>query len=306
MKKHLKRVIIIIAVVIIFAAAVSYIMPRKLPKGIFQTTGIIEATEVNLAPKISERIEGVKFHEGDYVKAGEVAIVLDDRKEKAQFEQAQADLEVAKANVLTADANIEKAKVRIEDTSRDLSRYSKLLEKKLVAQNDVDKAKTAYDTAVADLNGSQAQKTLAEASVKQSEAALRVAKTNLDDTVVYSTLSGTVTLRAFEPGEMVASGATVLTVVDLSDIWVRADVEETAVSKIRLGDIAKVKVDSLPGQEFKGRVSEINSEGEFATQRDVKRGRQDIKTYRVKVKIDEPKGVLKEGMTATVAFTTKG
>ena len=144
-----------------------------------------------------------------------------------------------------------------------------------------------------------------EATVKQSEAALKVAKTNLDDTVVYSTLSGTVTLRAFEPGEMSSNGATILTVVDLSDIWVRADVEETAVSKIRLGDAATVKIDSLPGQEFKGRVSEINSEGEFATQRDVKRGRQDIKTYRVKVKIDEPKGILKEGMTATAIFTTR-
>jgi len=305
MKKHFKRIVILLMAIGILTAAVFYIMPRKTPKGIFQTTGVLEATEVNLAPKISERIKEVKFHEGGYVKEGEVVIVLDDRKETAKFEQAQADLEVAKANVLTAEANIEKAKVKIEDTKRDLNRNAKLLEKNLVAQNDVDKAQTAYDTAVADLNGAQAQKTLAEASVKQSEAALKVARTNLDDTVVYSTLSGIVTLRAFEPGEMAANGSTILTVVDLSDIWVRVDVEETAVSKIRLGDIATVKVDSLPEQEFKGRVYEINSEGEFATQRDVKRGRQDIKTFRVKVKIDEPKGILKEGMTATVTFATK-
>ena len=302
MKKHLKRAVIPVVIIIILAAVISYIVPRKTPKGIFQTTGIIEATEVNLAPKISERIKEVKFHEGDYVKEGEIVVVLDDRREKAQFEQAQADLEVAKANILTADANIEKAKVRIEDTNRDLGRYSKLLDKKLVAQNDVDKAKTAYDTAVADLNGAQAQKTLAEASVKQSEAALKVAKTNLDDTVVYSTLSGMVVLKAFEPGEMSSNGVTILTIVDLSDIWVRVDVEETAVSKIKLGDVAQVKVDSLPGREFKGRVTEINSEGEFATQRDVKRGRQDIKTFRVKVKIDEPKGLLKQGMTAAATF----
>lgn len=302
MKKYLKRSIILLIVIIVLAAVVSYIMPRKTPKGIFQTTGILEATEVNLAPKISERIKEVRFHEGDYIKDGETAVVLDDRKEKAQFEQAQADLEVAKANVLTADASIEKAEVKIEDTKRDLGRYGRLLEKKLVAQNDVDKAQTAYDTAVAELNGAKAQKALAEASVKQSEAALRVAKTNLDDTIIYSTLSGMVVLRAFEPGEMSSNGATILTIVDLSDVWVRVDVEETAVSKIKLGDIAQVKVDSLPGQEFKGRVTEINSEGEFATQRDVKRGRQDIKTFRVKVKIDEPKGLLKQGMTATAIF----
>jgi HlyD family secretion protein len=143
---------------------------------------------------------------------------------------------------------------------------------------------------------------LAEASVKQAQAALKVAGTNLEDTVVHPTLSGVVTLRAFEPGEMVSAGSTVLTVVDLSDIWVRVDVEETVVSRIKLGDAVSIKIDSLPGQEFGGHVSEINSEGEFATQRDVKRGRQDIKTYRVKVKLDEPKGMLKEGMTATVGF----
>ncbi len=302
MKKHLKRSVILFVVVIVLASALFYIMPRKAPKGMFQTTGIIEATEVNLAPKISERIKEIRFHEGDYVKEGEVVVVLDDRKEKAQYEQAQADLEVAKANVLTADANIEKVKVRIEDTKRDLGRYNRLLDKKLVAQNDVDKAQTAYDTAVADLNGSVAQKTLSEATVKQSEAALVVAKTNLDDTVIYSSLSGMVVLRAFEPGEMSSNGTTILTIVDLSDIWVRVDVEETVVSKIKLGDIAQVRVDSLKGSEFKGRVTEINSEGEFATQRDVKRGRQDIKTFRVKVKIDEPKGLFKQGMTATAVF----
>ncbi|MDD5270965.1 MAG: secretion protein HlyD, partial [Candidatus Omnitrophica bacterium] len=57
-----------------------------------------------------------------------------------------------------------------------------------------------------------------------------------------------------------------------------------------------------PEKWFTGRVTEINSEGEFATQRDVKRGRQDIKTFRVKVRIDEPKGLLKQGMTATATF----
>jgi len=302
MKKHVKKLVILLVILSALAAGVCYIMPHRMPKGIFRTTGIVEATEVNLAPKISERIREVRFREGDYAKADEVAVVLDDQKRKAEYEQAEANLEVAKANVMTASAEIDKAKVRIEDTKRDLDRNSKLLEKKLVAQNDVDKAQTAYDTAVADMNGAEAQKALAEASVKQSEAALKVSKTDLDDTVIYSTLSGVVTLRAYEPGEMASVGSTILTIVDLSDIWVRVDVEETAVSRIKLGDIVGIHIDSLPGQEFKGRVSEINSEGEFATQRDVKRGRQDIKTYRVKAKIDEPKGVLKQGMTATVEF----
>ena len=305
MKKHLRRLAFILIVLAILVSAVVYLMPGRQPSGIIQTTGMIEGTELNIAPKITERIKEIKFKEGDYIKEGEIAVVLDSEKEKAQFDQAQANLEVAKANVLTAAADIEKAKVGIEDTKRDLDRYGKLLDKKLVSQNDKDKAQTAYDRAVADLNRAEAQRSYAEANVKQAEAALQVAKVNLDDTVISSALSGNVTLKAFEPGEYVSAGSTVLTIVNLKDIWVRVDVDETQVSKIKLGDLVKVEVDSLPGREFTGQVCEINSEGEFATQRDVKRGRQDIKTFRVKVRVDEPKGILKQGMTATAIFVTR-
>ncbi|OGX33484.1 MAG: hypothetical protein A3F87_02165 [Omnitrophica WOR_2 bacterium RIFCSPLOWO2_12_FULL_51_24] len=305
MKKYLKKVAFLLIVLSILVSAVAYLMPRRLPKEIIQTTGMIEGTELNIAPKITERIKEVRFEEGDYVKDGEIAVVLDSGKEKAQFDQAQANLEVVKASVLTAAADIEKAKVDLEDTKRDLGRYSALLDRKLVSQNDKDKAQTAYDTAVAGLNRAEAQKSYAEANVKQAEAALQVAKVNLDDTVISSALSGNVTLKAYEPGEYVSAGSTILTIVNLKDVWVRVDVDETQVSKIKLGDLVKVKVDSLPSQEFTGRVSEINSEGGFATQRDVRRGRQDITTFKVKVKIGEPGGVLKQGMTATVSFITR-
>ncbi|MFA5334316.1 MAG: efflux RND transporter periplasmic adaptor subunit [Candidatus Omnitrophota bacterium] len=302
MKTKIIRSIAILAIAALAAGVIAFLLPRKLAKGMFQTTGIIEGTEVNLSPKITERIKEIRFREGDYVKDGETAILLDPEKKTAEYEQAQANLDVAKASLLNAAADIEKAKVRIVDTKRDLERNARLLEKKLVAQNDVDKAQTAYDTAVADLNKAEAQKSYAEAGVKQSEAALRVAKVNLDDTVIKSTISGAVTLRAYEPGEFVPAGSTVLTIVDLEYIWLRVDMEETAVSHVKLGDIVKIRADSLAEKVFTGRVTEINSEGEFATQRDVKRGRQDIKTFRVKVMIDEPKGLLKQGMTATATF----
>lgn len=305
MKKFSKKITVPLIVLAILVSVVGYLMPRKLPKGIIQTTGIIEGTELNIAPKITERIKEIKFEEGDYVKEGEIAVVLYDEKERAEFNQAAANLEVAKASLLTAAADIEKAKIKLEDTKRDLGRYGKLLDKKLVPQNDKDKAQTAYDTAVADLNGAEARKSYAEANVRQSEAAVQVAKVTLDDTLISSALSGNITLKAYEPGEYVPAGSTILTVVNLKDIWVRVDVDETQVSKIKLGDLVKIKVDSLPGEDFAGRVSEINSEGGFATQRDVRRGRQDIKTFKVKVKIDGPRGILKQGMTATVSFITR-
>ena len=302
MKKNIMGITILLLLVLLFIFSIYYLMPRKSPKGIIGTTGVIEATEVNLGSKITERIKEIKFEEGDYVKKGEVVIILDDEKRKAEYDDAQANLEIAGANLLTIRAEIEMARLKIEDTKRDLNRMSSLLEKALVSQNDKDKAQTNYDLAVVNLSKAQAQEILSNAGIKQAQAVLNLAKANLDDTVIVSTISGIVTLKAFEPGEIVPSVATILTIVDTKNTWARVDVEETSVAKIKLGDAAVVRVDALPEEEFKGRVVEINVEGEFATQRDVRRGRQDIKTFRVKVKIDEPKDMLKPGMTVTVTF----
>lgn len=305
MKNRIVSLIVLSLVAVFLISAVYYLMPKKTPNGIIQTPAIIECTEVNLSSKITERIKEVRFKEGDYVKEGEAAFVLDYEKREAEYSEAEANLEVAKANLLNAAADIEKAKVKMEDASRDLGRMTRLLEKKLVSQNDKDKAQTNYDVSVADLNKALAQEDFSKASVKQAEAALKVAQVNLKDTVVKSTISGVVSLRAFEPGEMVQAGSVALTVLDLANVWARADVEETVISKIKLGDRARIKVDSLPNQEFEAAVSEINSEGEFATQRDVRRGRQDIKTFRVKAKIIEPRGILKQGMTGTATFIVR-
>ncbi len=305
MKKPKPGVVIVALVILFLILSINYLMPKRAPKDIIQTTGIIEATEVNLSPKITERIKEVRFEEGDSVKAGELAVILDDEKKKAEYEQAAANLEVAKANRQAALAEIEKTKAKTEDAKRDLDRMVKLLEKGLVAQNDKDKAQTNYQLAAADLNKALAQEVLSNASIKQSEAALNLAETNLEDTKIISPISGVVTLKAFESGEMAPAGATILTVVDIEHIWARVDVEETAVAKIKLGDTAYLKVDAWPKEEFKGKVVEINSEGEFATQRDVRRGKQDIKTFRVKIKVDEPKGILKAGMSANVTIIIK-
>lgn len=303
MKKKLVGLGVFLSVALFLPLVVSYFMPKRLPQGAIETTGIIEATEMNLSSKITERIKEIKYIEGGYIKQGDVAVLLDDEKRRAEYDQAAANVEVSEANLLISAADIEKAKVKLFDSKRDLERNSRLLDKKLVAQNDKDKAQTNYDIAISELDKAIAQEALAKATLKQAEAAYRLAGANLEDTVIKSALSGVVTLKAFEQGEMVTAGAAILTIVDLTDMWVRVDVEETMVARIKLGGLATVKVDGLPRQKFKGRVFEINSEGEFATQRDVRRGRQDIKTFRVKVQLEEPKGILKEGMTATVMFT---
>ncbi len=156
------------------------------------------------------------------------------------------------------------------------------------------------ELAASQLNYSISQLASAKARVKESEAVLAYHKARLNDTTITTPISGTVVFKAMESGEMVSSGITILTVVDLNNLWVRTEIEETLIVRIKLGDKAIIKVESIPNRIFEGRVKEIGRHAEFATQRDVTRGRQDIKTFRVKIYLEDKGMILKPGMTVLV------
>lgn len=126
--------------------------------------------------------------------------------------------------------------------------------------------------------------------------------TQLEDTEVASPIDGVVVNKAFEAGENVPAGAPVYTIFDLKNIWARVDVEETDAVKIKLGGPAKVTAPGLVGREFDASVIEVGSVAEFATQKDVTRGRQEIKSFRVKAGVSNADGLLKPGMTVEVRF----
>jgi HlyD family secretion protein len=108
--------------------------------------------------------------------------------------------------------------------------------------------------------------------------------------------------KALEVGEWVTPGTPILTVDDLATIWARVDMEETDLGAIRVGSSAQVTLPTHPPLLFSGQVMAIGQEGQFATETDVRRGRQDIRTFYVKVRVLQATGQVKPGMTVEVAF----
>jgi HlyD family secretion protein len=307
MKKPFNKKLIlpvVAAVTVIFLLAAFPLLRRKGTPDYVETVGMVEATEVNLSSKISERISKLPYREGDTIQADGVAIELDQAEIRADVDHAEANVAQGRAAIETARANIEKAKASVRDAQRSFDRIAQLAKEGLAAQADLDKVTTALDLAQAELKATEAQALSAGADLRQREANLALTKVRLSDTVIRSPITGVVTLKAHEVGEMVAPGGTILTLVDPSDLWVRVDLDETLIAKVRLGAEAEVRVDALPGRRFTGEVIEVGRVGEFATQRDVTRGRQDIKTFRVKVRVPKGDGLLKPGMTATVRIQT--
>lgn len=339
MKKTIIITFIVIAALLIIYA--KFIHKEKLVDYI-DTTGIIEAKEVELGPKIPGRIIWLCCPEGEMIKTGASAIRLDDKELKAMYEKGRESLEGAKANLNVSKANLENAKIEIdtvkaevqsaeaevvrinilmEDARKNMERSTALFKDGLIPERDMDTVKANYDAINAQLDSARAHKNAADARLKnafanikvfearissemakvqEAEASVNLFETQLKDTEIISPIDGVVVYKAFEEGEMVNTGASVYTIHDFKNIWVRVDIEETIIGRIKLGSKAMVTAPSIPNKEFKGDVIEIGREGEFATQRDVTRGRADIKTFRVKIGVKESNGLLKPGVTAIV------
>jgi membrane fusion protein YbhG len=144
----------------------------------------------------------------------------------------------------------------------------------------------------------------ARAQLAQAEAALAQARARLADTRIQAPMDGVVLRKNLEPGATAAPGAAIVTLVDPTDLWLRAYIPETDLGRVRLDQPARVTVDAFPEQPFEGRVTEVASGAEF-TPRNVQTQKERVNlVFRVKVAIANPDGRLKPGMPADAVIAT--
>jgi multidrug resistance efflux pump len=271
---------------------------------------LIELESEDLKASVEEAVAAV-----EKAKAGV-------RVSESAIKASKANITTAEAEIRNAEADVEKARVQMEEAKRHMNRLKALYEREIISRESSEMADTDYDTTVANDASSKAKLTAAsstrdaalaqlttaenqldsaKANLGQSEANLSYAHAKLAQTIIKSPISGTVVFKALDQGEWASPGVTILTLVDLSNLYIRADVEETMIGDIALNSEAMISAGDSTNRVFKGRVSEIGRYAEFATQKDVLRGRQDIKTFRVKIAVDDSSdGFLKPGMTVEV------
>lgn len=345
----MKKRIITVSVVVLLIITGLIIYPLLKGKQItsVKATGIVEGTEVNLAPKGAGKISDICCREGETVQEGSVVIRLESDDIEALLQQAAASLEKAiaevksadalvrssKAGINTSDADIknaeaeaEKIKVQMDEAKLQMDRITALFKEALVSKSDEDRAVAAFESlkagyeaskanvnamrsrrelAASQLSYSQSQLVSAKARIKEAEAARALQESRLDDTVIKAPVSGTVVFRAMEPGEIVSPGVTIVTIVDMNDLWARVDIEEGLIGYLVPDGEARVTMDGMPGKELKGNVASIGRYAEFATQRDVRHGVQDLKTFHVEIRVEDPEKILKPGMTVNVEIPVK-
>lgn len=237
-------------------------------------------------------------------------------------DQTGAAIEQAKARVTSSDAQLQQADAQLALNQSDLDRMQDLYNKKEVSAQDYDHALAAVKMSQANVNAlkqssqaeaaalNEAQANRKQVDVRQSDinstmAQLQQARADqaqvaaqLGYTKIYAPSDGIVSVRVAKQGEVVAQGSPIVVLVDINNLWVRADVEETYIDDIQFGQTLHVRLPS--GDVLQGKVFFKGVENDFATQRDVSRTKRDIKTFAIKVSLPSDDGRLFTGMTATV------
>src|ERR1700738_886727 len=271
MKKNFKWLLLagVLAVVAIFAAfgfnskSQDQNFTAKVERGdihdVVEATGTINAViTVQVGSQVSGVIAKLFVDFNSRVHKGDIIALIDPALFQGALLQAEADLSSAKANLLAARANLEKAKASLVQTKADFERATQLTRENITSQQQLDLAKANYDSMHASVGGAAASVTQAEAQVSQIAAALQVAQTNLNYTVIRSPIDGTVVARNVDVGRTGAAslqGPTIFTLgTDFNKMLVYTKTDESDVGNIKLGKAVTFKVDAFPKDTFRGVV----------------------------------------------------
>ena len=319
-KKKSKRTMIIVLASLALVAVIGVVIaPSKnkdrgqmvtIEKAVTKTiTHLVTATgkvqpeiEVKISPEVAGEIIALPIKEGGLVKKGDLIVSIKPDYYKAQVDQQEAALVGIKAVSVQSKAQLLKAQ-------DDLKRADDLFAKKLVSDSDYSVTKTALDVAQANYDNSIAQ-------IRSTEGYLSQSRDLLSKTTIYAPMDGTISALESEVGERVVgtnqfAGTEIMRIADLTAMEVRVKVNENDIVNVKVGDHTIVTVDAFPGRKFEGKVREISSSAlstgatGSGTASLAASASDEVTNFLVKIRITDPDGALRPGMSATVDVETE-
>jgi HlyD family secretion protein len=342
-----KKIIIIVVIVLVIAGiaagtilhgqagitkvATGKVVREDLVSTVSGTGQIKPKTYVNVGATSFGRITHLYVKEGDHVHKGDILARVESVQPEATVDAQQANIASSKTDIAsyvaaenTAQANITQARADLEQKKFDFDRAQALYTAQLIAKQDFDAKKAAYDVSsatldqrIAALAQARAQTASQRAHLDQAVASQRANFDALDKTISRAPFDGLVTNVPVREGETVvvgiqnAEGSTLMTLADMSVITAEVKVDETDIVNMRLGQSADVTVDALPGRTFKGHVTEVGDQAllrttGIATSQSTT-GTEEAKDFKVVVTLDqlptENLAELRPGLSTTAKIT---
>jgi len=317
---------IIIPVLLVAAVGVAgyfYFKNHRTPEvDRIRVSGNIEITEVEVSFKIPGRVEERPVFEGQMITEGQVVARLDQKDLKLEIAQRQAQVAAARAvlaelqtgsrpeEITQAEAALERVQAEGSRARIEFERQKRLFDREVISTREFDQAKTAFEAAEARIREARAFSALvrkgprqekidqSEATLQQAKQALELAQTRLNYATLLSPISGMVLSENVQSGEYVSPGTPVISLGDLSRVYLRAYINETDLGRIKLGQKVHLTTDTFPGKKYEGKISFIAPQAEF-TPKNIQTQKERVKlVYRIKVEIPNPNMELKPGMPA--------
>ncbi len=309
---------LIIIGILAFVLWQSYLRHKK--KDIISGNGRIEATEINIAPRISGQILNILVHEGNYVKTGEILVNMNPDVLQAQLREAHGKLLQAQSDVATdqskiiqrksekaaAEAILKQREAELEVAEKRLARSSTLVKEGAMSKQTVDDDTAAFKSAAAAKNAALSQIEAADAAIVTAEQAVTSAKSavkavmgsverikvDIKDSELKTPRDGRVQYRVAQPGEVISAGSPVLNLVDLSDVYMTFFLPTAYAGNISIGEQARVVLDAAPQRVIPAYISFISDVAQFTPKSVETAAEREKLMFRVKAQI--PKEYLKE------------
>jgi len=309
---------LIVVVVLIFIVGI--IINRHEP---IVLQGEAEATEIRISGKIPGRIKEFKGEEGSQVKTGDTLVIIDSPELTARLEQASAAENAASAQDRKANKGArkelitgafemyQKAQTGVDITKKSYDRVQHLFDKGVVTAQKRDETEAQYKAAVATSNAAKSQYDMARngaekedkesalALVDRAKGAVNEVKSYIRETTLTSPINGEITEIYPNCGELVGTGAPIMSIVNLNDIWFTFNIREDLLDDLKMGKTFNVKVPALNNQIVQVKVHYLKALASYATWKATKTtGQFDVKTFEVRARPTKRVPDLRPGMTA--------
>ena len=273
--------------------------------------GQAEATQVRISGKVPGRIASYRFGEGDQVKAGDTLVFLDTPEVMAKLKQAEAARAAAEAQnakaikgareqeITAAYEMWQKAQAGLTIAKKSFDRIQNLYEKGVMSAQKRDEVEANYNAMVATEKAAREEdKAAAAAMVQRAEGAIAEVESYVGESALVAPIDGEVSERFPEVGELVGTGAPIMNISDLNDVWVTFSIREDLLKDIKIGSEVNAFIPALGDLPVKLKVYYMKDMGSYAAWKATKtNGQYDSKTFEVRARPLEKVADLRPGMS---------
>lgn len=274
--------------------------------------------EVSVTSKVGGKVDNINAVVGQQVNKGDVLFTIDKKEAEAQYSQTQASLESANANltrtkdsslaqqILQAEITLKQAQVQYDDAKSNYDKNKTLYDQGVITKQDFDNADVKLKNTSIQLDSSKDALSLlkdkigpqsidvASSQLAQSQTAVDLARIQLDNYTITSPISGTISVKNVNVGELVSSAVNAYTIINTQTLVAEVSVSDKMMSKLKNGDKIQFKVNAVGDKIFEGIISSISPNLDSKTQ-----------FYTVKINFDNSEGLLKSGMFSKIYFSSE-